>query len=83
MTGNPGPPKVAKTAVDVAASTGAKAFVAWLDVIPTVANPVRTEAEHERAEHLAQVVDEQVEAIRQAKAPRPGQPAANRPPESR
>lgn len=61
-------PKVATTPIDIAASTAGTAFLQWLDVIPTILEPVRTEAEQQRAAHLADVVEQQVTEIRRLKA---------------
>lgn len=63
-----GRPKQAETPLDRAASRGGLALVEWLDNIPTVLRPVRTPEEERRADRAAEVLAEQVEAIRQAKA---------------
>lgn len=56
--------RTAQTPVDVEASKGGHALVAWLDALPVA---YRSEGDPERAEHLAGVVADQVEAIRRAK----------------
>lgn len=60
-------PRIAKTELDVAASKAGHALEHWLDNIPTILQPVRTEAEQARADRAADIIDEQVEVIRREK----------------
>lgn len=60
--------KVAETAVDIAASTAGLTFQAWIDALPVA---YRTAGDPAYAEHLAGVLQEQIEGIRQARADEP------------
>lgn len=60
--------RVASTPVDIAASLGAMALMAWLDVVQTVRRPELTAEETLRAEQLGDVVEQQVTEIRRLKA---------------
>lgn len=57
--------KVAETPLDVAASTAGGTYLEWLDALPVA---YRSAGDPDRAKHLAGVLDDQIEEIRQAKA---------------